>query len=41
VIAFNRIWKMLIARIPGESWKSSESVIEELRNSSIPNLLTE
>lgn len=41
VLVFNRIWKMLIARIPGESWKSSESVIESLRNSTVPNLLTE
>jgi predicted nucleotidyltransferase component of viral defense system len=38
VTAFGTVWKELIARISGDSWKSSQSVIEQYRKS-IPNLL--
>ncbi len=39
IAAFGRVWGELIARIPGESWKSSKTVIEAIRNSKIPSLL--
>ena len=37
--AFNRVWKLLIARIPGEAWKSSADAIAELRRKRYPGLL--
>jgi predicted nucleotidyltransferase component of viral defense system len=37
--AFERVWFRLIARLGGEAWHRSEPVIEELRATSIPNLL--
>lgn len=37
--AFERVWFRLIARLGGEAWHRSEAVIEELRATSIPNLL--
>ena len=37
--AFERVWFRLIARLSGEAWHQSEPVIEELRATSIPNLL--
>jgi len=37
--AFGRVWGELIGRIPGESWKSSEAVIEAIRKSMIPSRL--
>jgi predicted nucleotidyltransferase component of viral defense system len=37
--AFDRVWFRLIARLSGEAWHRSEPVIEELRATSIPNLL--
>jgi len=37
--AFERVWFRLIARLSGEAWHRSEPVIEELRATSIPNLL--
>ena len=39
VLAFGRVWGELIARIPGESWKLSETVIEAIRKAKIPSLL--
>jgi predicted nucleotidyltransferase component of viral defense system len=39
IAAFGRVWGDLIARIPGESWKSSKTVIEAIRNAKIPSLL--
>ena len=39
IAAFGRVWGELIARIPGESWKSSKTVIEAIRKSNIPLLL--
>lgn len=39
ITAFGRVWGDLIARIPGESWKSSKTVIEAIRKSAIPKLL--
>lgn len=37
--AFERVWFRLIARLSGEAWHRSVPVIEELRATSIPNLL--
>lgn len=37
--AFGRVWGELVSRLPGESWKSSHSVIETLRATTIPDLL--
>lgn len=39
IAAFGRIWGDLITRIPGESWKSSKSVIEAIREAKMPSLL--
>lgn len=39
IVAFNRVWGKLIRRIPGDPWKSSQAVIEEIRKSKIPTLL--
>ena len=39
IAAFGRVWGELIERIPGESWKSSQAVIEEIRKTKIPALL--
>ncbi len=39
IVAFGRVWGELIARIAGESWKSSKTVIEALRKAKIPSLL--
>jgi predicted nucleotidyltransferase component of viral defense system len=37
--AFNHVWIELITQIKGDPWKLSERVIDELRNSGMPNLL--
>lgn len=37
--AFNRVWTLLISRIPGEAWKSSADAICELRSKKYPGLL--
>ena len=37
--AFGRIWAELVQKIPGESWKSTKSVIEALRKEKFPDLL--
>ena len=39
VTAFGRVWGELVARIPGESWKSSQTAIEAIRKAKIPALL--
>ncbi|MFM7169025.1 MAG: nucleotidyl transferase AbiEii/AbiGii toxin family protein [Planctomycetaceae bacterium] len=39
IAAFGRIWGELIARIPGDPWKSSDGVIKAIRKSQIPALL--
>ena len=39
ITAFGRVWGELIARIPGEPWKSSKTVIEAIRKTKIPALL--
>lgn len=39
IAAFGRVWRELIQRIPGESWKSSGTVIEAIRKEKIPTLL--
>jgi predicted nucleotidyltransferase component of viral defense system len=40
IAAFNRVWGELIRRIPGDPWKSSAAVIEEIRRTTIPGLLS-
>lgn len=37
--AFERVWRELIARIKGDSWKLTEKAIEELRAGKYPTLL--
>ena len=37
--AFGRVWKELIARIPGEGWKLAGSVVDALRQRGYPDLL--
>lgn len=39
IAAFGKVWGELIRCIPGESWKSSKSVIEAIRKEKIPALL--
>lgn len=39
IAAFGKVWGELIRRIPGESWKSSNAVIEAIRKKKIPTLL--
>ena len=39
VAAFGRIWRELIVRIPGEAWKLTDSVVDELRQGRYPGLL--
>ncbi len=39
VVAFGEVWNKLIARLPGDAWKSSARVIDALRGSSLPDLL--
>jgi predicted nucleotidyltransferase component of viral defense system len=39
ITAFGRVWRELIARIPGESWKSSKTAIEAIRKTKFPALL--
>jgi hypothetical protein len=39
VKAFGRVWDELVSRLSGESWKSSQAVIETIRKTTIPNLL--
>jgi predicted nucleotidyltransferase component of viral defense system len=39
IAAFGRIWGELIGRIPGDSWKSSKTVIDTIRKAKIPMLL--
>ncbi len=38
--AFGRVWRELVKRIPGDPWKSSQAVIEEIRKEKIPTLLS-
>ncbi len=38
--AFGKVWGELIRRIPGDPWKSSKTVIEEIRKAKIPSLLS-
>lgn len=38
--AFGRVWGDLISHIPGEPWKSSKSIIDEIRKVQIPDLLS-
>jgi predicted nucleotidyltransferase component of viral defense system len=37
---FERVWKELIARIKGDPWKMSDTVLEELRTKKYPGLLS-
>ena len=38
--AFGRVWGELIMRMPGDPWKSSKAVIEEIRKAKIPALMS-
>lgn len=40
IAAFGRVWGELIKRIPGDPWKSSQAVIDEIRKTKIPALLS-
>jgi predicted nucleotidyltransferase component of viral defense system len=40
IAAFGRVWGELIMRMPGDPWKSSQAVIEEIRKAKIPALLS-
>jgi predicted nucleotidyltransferase component of viral defense system len=40
IAALESVWNELIAHIPGEPWKSSKAVIEEIRKEKIPRLLS-
>ena len=40
IAAFGRVWGELIRRIPGDPWKSSKTVIDEIRKAKIPALLS-
>ena len=37
--AFGRIWREVVVRIPGESWKSAKAAIDALRKARYPALL--
>ncbi|MEZ6069484.1 MAG: nucleotidyl transferase AbiEii/AbiGii toxin family protein [Pirellulales bacterium] len=39
VAAFGEVWNKLIARLPGDPWRSSGKVIDAVRSSSLPDLL--
>ncbi|MFO1021443.1 MAG: nucleotidyl transferase AbiEii/AbiGii toxin family protein [Planctomycetales bacterium] len=39
LVAFGSVWRELITRIPGESWKLSKPVIEAIRKAKFPSLL--
>ena len=39
IVAFGKVWGDLIRCIPGESWKSSQAIIAEIRKEKIPALL--
>ena len=38
--AFETVWSQLISRLPGETWKLTETAIEELRKKKYPGLLS-
>ena len=37
--AFGRVWKELITRINGDSWKLTDAAVKELREKKFPALL--
>lgn len=39
ITAFNLVWADLVSRLKGEPWKSTDAVVEELRNKKYPGLL--
>jgi Nucleotidyl transferase AbiEii toxin, Type IV TA system len=39
IVAFGELWGKLIRRIPGDPWKSSQAIIDEIRKKRIPALL--
>jgi hypothetical protein len=39
IAAFGRVWDGLITRIPGDPWKSSQGIIEAIRQAKYPALL--
>jgi hypothetical protein len=40
VLAFERVWREVIARIKGDPWKLTEKALEELRAKKYPGLLS-
>jgi predicted nucleotidyltransferase component of viral defense system len=40
IAAFGKVWTELITRLPGDPWKSSGTVIEAIRKTKIPTLLS-
>ena len=38
--AYTTVHRLLISRLPGDPWKSSQAVIEEIRKEKIPALLS-
>ena len=40
MLAFERVWCELIARIKGDPWKLTERALEELRAKKYPGLLS-
>jgi len=36
--AFGKVWKELIVRIKGDSWKLTQKAVEELREKKYPKL---
>jgi hypothetical protein len=41
LLAFERVWRDLVARIKGDAWKLTRKAIEEMRQKSYPDLLRE
>jgi predicted nucleotidyltransferase component of viral defense system len=39
IAAFSTVWRGLINRIPGDSWKPSQAIIDTIRQSRIPDFL--
>jgi hypothetical protein len=41
LLAFDRVWRDLVARIKGDAWKLTRKAIEEMRQKKYPDLLRE
>lgn len=40
LIAFENVWRQLIQRLPGDGWKLTSKVLDELREKKFPGLLS-